>query len=141
MTTKTPLVRKTQDVLERAVSTYVQVFAGLLVAANVGVNEIADLSVVKTCAVSALPAFLSVIKSLAAINLPVGDKSASVLNVGYEKIKRVVDQVAVPYEVIKYVDRAEETVARKRPVKKVSTTPIKAEKKPAVKKPALKKAK
>jgi hypothetical protein len=119
----------------------VQVFAGLLVAANVGVNEIADLSVVKTCAVSALPAFLSVIKSLAAINLPVGDSSASVLNVGYEKIKRIVDQVAVPYEVIKYVERTEETVARKRPVKKVSTTPIKVEKKPAVKKTALKKAK
>jgi hypothetical protein len=141
MTTKAPLVRKAQDVLERAVSTYVQVFAGLLVAANVGVNEIADLSVVKTCAVSALPAFLSVIKSLAAINLPIGDSSASVLNVGYEKIKRVVDQVAVPYEVIKYVERPKETVERKRPVKKVSTTPIKVEKKPAVKKTALKKAK
>lgn len=141
MTTKTPLVRKVQDVLERAVSTYVQVFAGLLVAANVGVNEIADLSVVKTCAISALPAALSVLKSLAAINLPVGDSSASVLRVGYEKIKRIVDQVAVPYEVIKYVERTEETVARKRPVKKLSTTPIKAEKKTAVKKTALKKAK
>ena len=141
MTTKTPLVRKTQDVLERAVSTYVQVFAGLLVAANVGVNEIADLSVVKTCAVSALPAFLSVIKSLAAINLPVGDKSASFMRVGYHTIRRITERVEVPVEVIKYVDRLEETVTRKRPVKKVSTTPIKAEKKTAVKKTALKKAK
>ena len=132
MTTKTPLVRKTQDVLERAVSTYVQVFAGLLVAANVGMNEIADLSVVKTCAVSAVPAFLSVIKSLAAINLPIGDTSASLLTVGYEKVKRVVQHVEVPVEVIKYVERT---------VKKSSAASTKVDKSPAVKKPATKKAK
>jgi hypothetical protein len=137
MTTKTPLVRKTQDVLERAVSTYVQVFAGLIVAANVGVNEIADLSVVKTCAVSALPAFLSVLKSVAAINLPVGDSSGSLLRVGYHTLKRI----QVPYEVIKYIDRPEEVAAPKRAVKKLSTAPVKVEKKPAVKKPAIKKAK
>jgi len=132
MTTKTPLVRKTQDVLERAVSTYVQVFAGLLVAANVGMNEIADLSVIKTCAVSAVPAFLSVIKSLAAINLPVGDTSASLLSVGYEKVKRVVQHVEVPVDVIKYVERT---------VKKSPASSTKVDKSPAVKKPATKKAK
>ena len=131
MTTKTPLVRKVQDVLERAVSTYVQVFAGLLVAANVGMNEIADLSVIKTCAVSALPAFLSVIKSLAAINLPVGDTSASLLNVGYETIRRVVQQIEVPVEVVKYVERT---------TKKPSAASTKVDKSPAVKKPATKKA-
>lgn len=137
MTIKTPLVRKTQDVLERAISTYVQVFAGLLVAANVGVNEIADLSVVKTCAISALPALLSVLKSLAAINLPVGDSSGSLLRVGYQVVKRI----QVPYEVVKFVDRPAEVAAPKRAVKKLSTAPVKPEKKPAVKKTAIKKAK
>lgn len=133
MTTKTPLVRKTQDVLERAVSTYVQVFAGLLVAANVGVSEVADLSVVKTCAVSALPAALSVLKSLAAINLPVGDSSASVLRVGYERVKNVVERVEVPFEV-RVVERVFESAPKeKRPVKKISTTPVKAVKQPAKK--------
>ncbi len=132
MTTTTPLVRKVQDVLERAVSTYVQVFAGLLVAANVGMTEIADLSVIKTCAVSAVPAFLSVIKSLAAINLPVGDTSASLLSVGYETIKRVEYPIDRPVEVIKYVERT---------VKKSTAATTKVDKSPAVKKPATKKAK
>ncbi len=132
MTTTTPLVRKVQDVLERAVSTYVQVFAGLLVAANVGMTEIADLSVIKTCAVSAVPAFLSVIKSLAAINLPVGDTSASLLSVGYETIKRVEYPIDRPVEVIKYVERT---------VKKSTAATTKVDKSPAVTKPATKKAK
>lgn len=133
MTAKTPLVRKTQDVLERAVATYVQVFAGLLVAANTGFNEVADLSIVKTCAISALPTALSVLKSLAAINLPVGDSSASVLRVGYERVKRVVERVEVPFEV-RVVERvAEPAPKEKRPVKKISTTPVKAVKQSAKK--------
>ena len=126
-------MRKTQDVLERAVATYVQVFAGLLVAANTGFTEVADLSVVKTCAISALPAALSVLKSLAAINLPVGDSSASVLRVGYERVKRVVERVEVPFEV-RVVERVVEPAPKeKRPVKKISTTPVKAVKQPAKK--------
>ena len=137
MTAKTPLVRSVQDVLERAVATYVQVFAGLLVAANTGFTEVADLSVLKTCALSALPAALSVVKSLAAINLPVGDSSASVLRVGYERVKRVVERVEVPFE----VRVVESAPTQKRPVKKISTTPVTATKKPAVKKQSAKKEK
>lgn len=122
-------MRKAQDVLERAVATYFQVFAGLLVAANTGFTEVADLSVVKTCAISALPAALSVLKSLSAINLPVGDSSASVLRVGYERVERV----EVPVEV-RVVERVVEPAAKeKRPVKKISTTPVRAVKQPVKK--------
>lgn len=78
-----------KDVIERAVSTYVQVFVGLLTAANVGVESLADLSVVKTCAVAAFPAVLSVLKSAVAVKAPFGDKSASLLRVGYEIVKTV----------------------------------------------------
>lgn len=141
MTTRTPLVRKTYDVLERAVATYVQVFAGLLVAANTGFTEVADLSVVKTCAISALPAALSVLKSLAAINLPVGDSSASVLRVGYERVKRVVERVEVPFEV-RVVERVFEPAPKeKRAVKTISTTPVKAVKKATAPKHPAKKEK
>jgi hypothetical protein len=85
MFTKTEI----QDILERAVATYVQAFAGLLAAANVGVDSLADLSTAKTCAVAAFPAALSVLKSALAVKVPFGDKSASLLKVGYEVIKTV----------------------------------------------------
>lgn len=85
MFTKTEI----KDIIERAVATYVQVFAGLLTAANVGVDSLADLSTAKTCAVAAFPAALSVLKSAFAVKVPFGDKSASLLKVGYEVVKTV----------------------------------------------------
>jgi hypothetical protein len=103
------------DILERALATYVQTFAGLLVAANIGMEELSDLSLVKTCAVSALPAALSVLKSLSAVSLPFGDKSASLVRVGYERIRRVVQEV--PVEV--FVERPKKPAAKTTaPVKK-----------------------
>lgn len=90
-----------KDLLERAISTYVQVFLGLLGAANFGFEQLADLSVVKTCAVAALPAGLSVLKGLAAAKLPFGDKSASLLRVGYETVKTEVIEIPVERVVVK----------------------------------------
>ncbi len=78
------------DVLERAASTYVQSVVGLLAAANVGVDELADLSVLKMALVGALPAALSVLKSLSAVYVLPGDKSASLFKVGYETITKVI---------------------------------------------------
>lgn len=78
-----------KDVAERAIATYVQTFAGLLAAANLGVDALSDVSTVKALAVAAFPAALSVIKSAVASVGPVGDKSASLLKVGYEIIKVV----------------------------------------------------
>lgn len=91
------------DILERALSTYVQSVIGLLTAANIGVSELADLSVVKTALVGAIPAGLSVLKSLSAIYAIPGDKSASLLRVGYKEVVTVV------------VERPVKPVARKRP--------------------------
>lgn len=82
--------RKALDIIERAASTYVQAFVGLISAANLGVDELADLSIVKTALVGALPAALSVLKSLGAIYVIPGDKSASLLTVGYKQIVKVV---------------------------------------------------
>lgn len=84
------------DVVERAVATYVQAVVGLLTAANVGIDELADLSIVKTALVGAIPAGLSVLKSLGAIYVIPGDKSASLMRVGYEKIIHVVERPKTP---------------------------------------------
>ena len=68
-----------KDVLERALSTYIQSVAGLI-----AVSGIADLSLstMKVIAVSAAPAALSIIKGYVASVLPLGDKSASVIAMG-----------------------------------------------------------
>jgi uncharacterized membrane protein len=47
-----------RDLAERAIATYVQVLIGLLM-----VSGVTDLSVVKTAAIAAIPAALSVVKS------------------------------------------------------------------------------
>lgn len=77
------------DILERAAATYVQTFAGLIAVANMGVDALSDLSTVKTCAVAAAPAALSVLKSALAIKVPLGDASGSLLRVGYETVRVV----------------------------------------------------
>ena len=68
-----------KDVLERALSTYIQSVAGLI-----AVSGIADLSLstIKVIAVSAAPAALSIVKGYLASVLPIGDKSASLLAMG-----------------------------------------------------------
>ena len=68
-----------KDVLERAISTYVQSVAGLIAAS--GMADL-DLSTIKVIAVSAAPAALSIIKGYVASVLPLGDKSASVIAMG-----------------------------------------------------------
>jgi hypothetical protein len=68
-----------KDVLERALSTYVQSVLGLMAAS--GMTDL-SLSTMKMVAVSAAPAALSIIKGYVASVLPVGDKSASVLAMG-----------------------------------------------------------
>lgn len=78
-----------KDILERAVATYLQVFAGLLAGANLGVDALSDLSTAKTAAVSVLPAALAVLKSAVIALAPFGDESASALRVGYEVIREV----------------------------------------------------
>lgn len=65
-----------KDVLERALSTYAQSVVGLIVAS--GMTDL-SLSTMKMVAVSAAPAALSIIKGYLASVLPIGDKSASVL--------------------------------------------------------------
>lgn len=65
-----------KDMAERAAATWVQVFLGLLLAADAtGL----DWSVVKVAAAGAVPAALSVVKGWLASVLPVGDDSASLL--------------------------------------------------------------
>ena len=68
-----------KDVLERAISTYVQSVVGLIAAS--GMADL-DLSTAKVFAVSAAPAALSILKGYVASVLPLGDKSASVLAMG-----------------------------------------------------------
>ena len=68
-----------KDVLERAVSTYVQSVVGLIAAS--GMADL-DLSMMKMIAVSAAPAALSILKGYVASVLPLGDRSASVLAMG-----------------------------------------------------------
>lgn len=72
-------INQIKDVLERALSTYVQSVVGLIAAS--GMTDL-SLSTVKMIAVSAAPAALSIVKGYVASVLPVGDKSASVLAMG-----------------------------------------------------------
>ena len=50
-----------RDAIERSVSTYVQAFLGLLITSG-----ITDIGVIKTAAIAAIPAALSVVKSVLA---------------------------------------------------------------------------
>ena len=50
-----------RDLAERAIATYVQAFLGLLITSG-----ITDIGVIKTAAISAIPAALSVVKSVLA---------------------------------------------------------------------------
>lgn len=68
-----------KDVLERAISTYVQCVVGLITAS--GMADL-DLSTLKVVAVSAAPAALSILKGYVASVLPLGDKSASMISMG-----------------------------------------------------------
>ena len=68
-----------KDVLERAISTYVQSVAGLIAAA--GMADL-DLSTLKVLAVSAAPAALAIVKGYGMSLLPFGDKSASAISHG-----------------------------------------------------------
>ena len=68
-----------KDVLERAISTYVQSVVGLIAAS--GMTDL-DLSTIKVMAVSAAPAALSILKGYVASVLPLGDKSASMIAMG-----------------------------------------------------------
>ena len=68
-----------KDVLERAISTYVQSVVGLIAAS--GMTDL-DLSTMKVVAVSAAPAALSILKGYVASVLPLGDKSASMIAMG-----------------------------------------------------------
>ena len=68
-----------RDVLERAISTYVQSVVGLIAAS--GMTDL-DLSTMKVVAVSAAPAALSILKGYVASVLPMGDKSASMISMG-----------------------------------------------------------
>ncbi len=68
-----------KDVLERAISTYVQCVVGLIAAS--GMTDL-DLSTMKVMAVSAAPAALSILKGYLASVLPLGDKSASMIAMG-----------------------------------------------------------
>lgn len=85
-----PMLNKTlvKDVIERAVATAIQTFAALYV--------VGDLSSAKTAAVAAVAAGLSVLKGVASSALPFGDKSASTVLAGYEKIKVVEVPVEAP---------------------------------------------
>ena len=68
-----------KDVLERALSTYVQSVGGLIAAS--GMTDL-SLSTIKMVAVSAAPAALSIIKGYVSSVLPIGDKSASMVAMG-----------------------------------------------------------
>lgn len=65
------------DLLERVLSTYAQALIGLLLASGFGVDGVADLSVLTTAAVAAIPAALSALKGLLARG--VGDKESASL--------------------------------------------------------------
>ena len=62
------------DAVERAVATYLQVFLGLLI-----VSGVTDISTVKVAAVSAIPAGLSVLKSVLAERFAPGTVSPASL--------------------------------------------------------------
>lgn len=90
------MLNKTQlnDILERALATYLQTVTGLLSAAQFGISGVEDLSTLKTCLVGGFPAVLSLLKGYLAVRVPLGDESASVLRVGYET--KVVEVREVP---------------------------------------------
>ena len=67
-----------KDILERAISTYIQTFLGLWTASGVGV-DMGGLSTLKLAALGGLPAAFSVIKSAVAAGGPIGDPTCSVL--------------------------------------------------------------
>ena len=69
-----------RDVGERALSTYVQSVVGLIAAS--GMTDL-DLSTMRVVAVSVAPAALSILKGYLASVLPIGDKSASVIAMGW----------------------------------------------------------
>lgn len=64
-----------RDALERVVATYVEAFAGLLIAAGTG---LVTLSSVKAAAVAAIPAAVAVVKTLAAARVSGTVSAASV---------------------------------------------------------------
>lgn len=74
-----------KDVAERAAATAVQTFAALYV--------VGDMSSAKNAAIAGVAAGLSVVKGFFASMGPVGDKSASLVNAGYEVVKTFVVEV------------------------------------------------
>lgn len=63
------------DMAERAISTYIQAFLGFLVAA-----QVVDFSTVRVAAISAVPAVLSVLKSIIAARFnPAGGASEAAI--------------------------------------------------------------
>lgn len=66
-----------KDLAERAATTYVESFVGLLLASNVFLNGSINVKAVGAAAVAALPAALSVVKSLVAKHL--GDPDSASL--------------------------------------------------------------
>lgn len=67
-----------KDILERAISTYIQTFLGLWTASGVGV-DMGGLSTLKLAALGGLPAAFAVIKSAICAGGPIGDPTGSVL--------------------------------------------------------------
>lgn len=55
-------LRALTDIAERTVTTYLEVFVGLLIAAGVGAPRVDHLSILSTAALAAIPAALAVIK-------------------------------------------------------------------------------
>lgn len=62
-----------KDLFERTISTYIQVFLGLLLA---GASDTLDVSTLKAAAVSAIPAALAVIKGLVGQKFGEADSAA-----------------------------------------------------------------
>lgn len=83
--------RLLKDVAERAIATAIQTFVALY--------AVGDMSSLKTAAAAAVAAGLSVLKGFVASAVPFGDKSASVVDAGYET--EVVKVVEVPVTPVK----------------------------------------
>jgi hypothetical protein len=78
-----------KDVAERAIATALQTFVALYV--------VGDMSSLKTAAVAGVAAGLSVLKGVVASAVPFGDKSASVVDAGYEtEVVKIVEVPVVP---------------------------------------------
>lgn len=67
-----------RDMAERAISTYLQSFLGLII-----VSGVTDLKAIQTAAIAAIPAALSVVKSLLAQRIPGTVSPASVAGAKY----------------------------------------------------------